>query len=155
MSSAVSPRSTIRSADLVHVPLLPLPSEEPETPAVDGDPRFHHAALAQRVLTAAGEVEAAEWMRDQVLEDVASDEEIGVGLDIGPVDGALETARWALDQAVSALHAEIRAAAERGVPLALLSEASALGVEELRLLLAAAPAVPAVASPVAALPAAV
>lgn len=135
MSKALSPRWATRSVDLVHVPLLPV---SPEHPGEDGPDRpggavcFHPAGLLQRVFTAAGEVEAAEWALDQVLEAVASGEEMGIGLDVTPLDGALESARWALDRAVSALRAEIRSAARHGVPLVLLAEASATDVGELR-----------------------
>lgn len=137
MSKAVFPQSTARSTDLVRAPLLLLSPEAPaDAGSLAGDPRFHHAELARRVFTAAGEVESAEWALDQALDDAAvSDDEIGVGLDIAPVDGALETARWALDQATSALHAEIRAASRHGVPLAVLAEVSALEVRELRAVL--------------------
>lgn len=141
MSKALSPQSTIRSVDLVHVPLLPVPPEHPVAAGPDrpdGDPRFHRAGLVQRVFTAAGEVEAAEWALDQALEAAASGEEVGVGVDVAPLDGALESARWVLDRAVDALHAEIRAAAHHGVPLALLAEASVTEVGEIRSVLGAA-----------------
>ena len=56
----------------------------------------------------------------QVLSDAAeSDEEIGVGLDVEPVDGALESARWSLDQAVCVLHDMMRWSASHGVTAAL------------------------------------
>ncbi|MEX5271719.1 hypothetical protein [Kocuria sabuli] len=137
MSKAVFPQSTAWSTDLARIPLLPLSPEAPvDAGSLAGDPRFHRAELVRRVFTAAGEVESAEWALDQALDDAAvSDDEIGVGLDIAPVDGTLETARWALDQATSALHAEIRAASRRGVPLAVLAEVSALEVQELRAVL--------------------
>ena len=135
MSRALSLRSAARSADLVHVPLLP---ESPVSPIEacadhpDGSVLLHPAGLLQRVFTAAGEVEAAEWALDQVLEAAASGEEVGIGFDVAPLDGALESARWSLDRAVGALHAEIRAAERHGVPLVLLAEASATDVRELR-----------------------
>ncbi len=140
MSKALSPQST-RSADLVHVPLLPEPAvppappEGPAGPGSDrpgGDLRFQRAGLLQRVLTAAGEAEAAEWALDQALEAAASGEEVGIGLDVAPLDGALESARWSLDRAVEALHAEIRTAARHGVPLARLAEASGAETAELQ-----------------------
>lgn len=144
MSKELSPPSTARSVDPVHVPLLAGFPEQagPERP--DGDLGFHPAGLLQRVFTAAGEVEAAEWAVDQVLEAAASGEEVGVGLDVAPLDGALESARWALDRAVGELHAEIRSAARRGVPLVLLAEAAATGIGELRSVLVSsgAPAAP-------------
>lgn len=134
MSNAVSPQPTPRPTDLLPVPLLPRPAAAvPGGPAQAGDPRFQHAGLLRRVFTAAGEVEAAEWGLDQVLDDAATScEEVGLGFDVAPVDGALESARWTLDQAVSTLHEELRAAARHGVPLALLCEASALEARELR-----------------------
>jgi len=143
MSTALSlrfPRSTARSADLVHVPLLPAsPDREGPGPAgpdrPDGDLGFHPARLLQRVFTAAGEAEAAEWALDQVLDAAASGEELGIGLDVAPLDGALESARWALDRAVGTLHAEIRSAARHGVPLVLLAEASATDVGDVRSML--------------------
>lgn len=141
MSSARSPQSTTRSADLVHVPLLPALPGAPVAAGAGrpvGDPRFRRAGLVQAVFTAAGEVEAAQWALDQVLEDAASGEEVGVGVDVAPLDGALESAHWALDRAVGALHAEVRAAAQDGVPLAVLAEASALEVDEVRSVLGAA-----------------
>ncbi|KLU08509.1 hypothetical protein ABL57_17845 [Kocuria sp. SM24M-10] len=64
---------------------------------------------------------------DQVFDAAAtSDEEIGIGVDVASVDGALESARWGLDQAVAALNAELRTAADSGVPLTDLAEASGL-----------------------------
>ncbi|MFI7585298.1 hypothetical protein ACH9DO_16125 [Kocuria sp. M1N1S27] len=141
MSSARSPQSTTRSADLVHVPLLPVPPGAPVATCPDGpvgDPRFRRAGLVQEVFTAAGEVEAAQWALDQVLEAAASGEEVGVGVDVAPLDGALESAHWALDRAVGVLHAELRAAAQHGVPLAVLTEASALELDEVRSVLGAA-----------------
>lgn len=145
MSQAVPPQSTTHPDGVLRVPLLPLPEDPPvraERPTGDGDPRFLHTVLLQRVFTAAGEVEAAEWELDQILDDAAvSGQEIGVGLDVGPVDGILESARWVLDQAVSTLHAEIRTAAHQGLPVVLLAEASALEAEEIRSVLAAAPQV--------------
>ncbi|GAA1768952.1 hypothetical protein [Kocuria aegyptia] len=138
MSNALSFPSTTRSVDLVHVPLLPGSPERPDEACADsagGDVGLHPAGLLQRVFTAAGEVETAEWALDQVLEAAASGEEVGIGLDVAPLDGALESAHWALDRAVEALRAELRRAARRGVPLALLAEASATDVGELRCLL--------------------
>lgn len=137
MSKAVFPQSATRSTDLARTPLLPLSPEAPvDAGDLAGDPRFHHAELVRRVFTAAGEVEAAEWALDQALDDAAaSDDEIGVGLDVAPVDGTLETARWALDQATSTLHAEILAASRCGVPLEVLAEASALEICVLRAVL--------------------
>ncbi|MFI7744293.1 hypothetical protein [Kocuria rhizosphaericola] len=149
MSKALSRQSTARSVDVVPVPLLP-GSPEPPVAAGRDDPdgglRFHRPGPLQRVFTAAGEVEAAEWALDQVLEAAASGEEVGVGLDVAPLDGALESARWVLDRAVAALHAEIRGAARHGVPSALLAEASATEEAELRSVLAVADA-PAGAGP--------
>jgi hypothetical protein len=138
MSSALSPRPASRSVDPVHVPLLP---ERPGDTAPDRRDEglgLHPAGLLQRVFAAAGEVEAAEWALDQVLDAVASGEELGIGLDVAPLDGALESARWALDRAVGALHAEIRCAARRGVPLCLLAEASATEPDEVRSVLRSA-----------------
>ena len=143
MSKAVPQQSTTWAAETVHAPLLSLPAECLDASGVDlcagdGDPRFLRPALVEQVFTAAGEVESAEWMLDQVLDDAAaSDEEIGVGLDVEPIDGALESARWSLDQAVSALHDTIRSAAGHGVSVAVLAEASALEVEEVRAVLEA------------------
>jgi len=142
MSKAVSPQpqqSTAWSVEAVHVPLLPPAPElhvEAERPACGSDPRFLHSWFTQRVLTAAGEVESAEWMLDRVLGDAAeSDAEIGIGLDVAPLDGALESARWALDQAVSGLNAELRNAAQHGVPLESLARTCALEVEDVRAVL--------------------
>lgn len=135
MGKALFPRSTARSVDLVHVPLLPGSTARPVEAGPDGpdgDLGVHHAGLLQRVFTAAGEVEAAEWALDQAHEAAASGEEVGIGLDVAPLDGALESARWALDRAVGTLHAELRCAARHGVPLVLLAEASATEVGELR-----------------------
>lgn len=147
MSKALSPRSTTRSADSTPAPLLtapavapmlPVPPEQSEQSVADGpdhpdgDPHVHRAGLLERVLVAVGEVEAVEWALDQLLEDAASGEEVGIGLDVAPLDGALESARWALDGAVGALHAELRFAASRGVPLALLAEVSGTEIGELR-----------------------
>lgn len=142
MNEAMPHRSTAWTVGSVHAPFLPVARgcfvERDEVPEVDDVP-FLHSALCQRVFTAAGEVEAAEWVLDGTLADAgASDGEIGVGLDVAPVDGALESARWALDQAVDALHAEIAAAARRGVPVPLLAEASGLDAEELGSVLDAA-----------------
>lgn len=141
MSSARSPQSTTRSVGLVHVPLLPVPPGRPVAAGPDspvGDPRFRRSGLVEAVFTAAGEVEAAQWALDQILEAAASGEEVGVGVDVAPLDGALESAHWALDRAVGALHAELRAAAQHGVPLAVLAEASALELDEVRSVLGAA-----------------
>lgn len=145
MSKAVSPQPTTRSTDLPPAPLLPLsPDLSGDAGDLAGDPRFRHAELVQRVFTAAGEVEAAEWALDQALDDAAaSDDEIGVGFDVAPLDGTLETARWALDQATSALHAQLRAAARHGVPPAVLAEASALDACALRAVLDEAEVLPA------------
>lgn len=131
-------------AGLVPDPLPPLPEGPPaaglpEAFAENGDAQEPHTDPIQRVLVAAGEVEEAEWALDQVLDAAAtSDEEIGLGFDVAPVDGALESARWALDQAVAALHAELRAAADAGVPLTDLAEASGLQPSALRTALDAA-----------------
>ena len=136
MSKAVPQQSTTWAAETVHVPLLPVPAESRGPSGADighggADPRFLRPALVDQVFAAAGAVESAEWMLDQVLDDAAaSDEEIGVGLDVGPIDGALESAHWALDQAVSALYDTIRSAASSGVTVAVLAEASALDAEE-------------------------
>ncbi|MFI7482105.1 hypothetical protein ACH9EU_06770 [Kocuria sp. M1R5S2] len=142
MSKAVPQQSTPPATDSVHVPLLQLPDEgalAPDVEAVDGEVRFHHPVLVERVFTAAGEVESAEWTLDQVLDDAAeSDGEIGVGFDVEPVDAALESARWALDQAVCELHRALRQAASHGVALAVLAEASGLGADGVRAVLAAA-----------------
>lgn len=144
MSKAVPQQSTPLAADSVHVPLLPLPGEgalapDAEATAVDRDARFHHPVLVERVFTAAGEVESAEWTLDQVLDDAAeSDGEIGVGLDVEPVDAALESARWALDQAVSELHEAVREAASHGVSVDVLADASGLEVGGVRAVLEAA-----------------
>lgn len=158
MSKAEPQQSTTWAAEAVHVPLLCLPAERTDASEAAlhaGDPRFLRPALVQQVFTAAGEVESAEWMLDQVRDDaMASDDEIGVGLDVEPVDGALESARWNLDQAVCALHHAIRSAASYGVTVADLAEVSALDVEEVRAVLEA-PALPAGADlgPAAAAPA--
>jgi hypothetical protein len=138
MSSALSPRPASRSVDPVHVPLLPERPDDAVRARRDDGPGLHPAALLQRVFTAAGEVEAAEWALDQVLDAVASGEEVGIGLDVAPLDGALESARWGLDRSVGVLHAEIRCAARRGVPLCLLAEASATELDEVRSVLRAA-----------------
>jgi hypothetical protein len=144
MSKAVPQQSTPLAAESVHVPLLPSPEEPapapgPEVSAGEWNLRFRHPALVERVFTAAGEVESAEWTLDQVLDDAAeSDGEIGVGLDVEPVDSALESARWALDQAVSELHEAVREAATHGVSVDVLAEASGLEVGGVRAVLDAA-----------------
>ncbi|MFE7629335.1 hypothetical protein [Kocuria sp. NPDC057446] len=138
MSSALSPRPTSRSVDPVHVPLLPEHPDDAAPDRQDEDLGLHPAGLLQRVFAAAGEVEAAEWALDRVLDAVASGEEVGIGLDVAPLDGALESARWSLDRAVGALHAEIRCAARRGVPLVLLAEASVTELDEVRSVLRSA-----------------
>lgn len=151
MSRTVSPQSAARSTELDPAPLLPLSPEA----AAAGEPPRCPEEVVQRVFTAAGEVEVAEWAMDRALDEAAgSDDEIGVGFDVAPVDGTLETARWALDQATSALHAQIRAASRVGVPVAVLAEASALEAHELAAVLAAADAAtsPAATSPAAAPP---
>jgi hypothetical protein len=130
--------------DLVPDPLAPIPDGRPaaglpEEAAENGNAQQRQADLVQRVLVAAGEVEEAEWALDQVLDAAAtSGEEIGLGFDVAPVDGALESARWALDQAVAALHADLRTAADSGVPLTDLAEASGLHASALRTALDAA-----------------
>jgi hypothetical protein len=146
MTQAVPPQSTTGPAETVHVPLLPAPSEFPEGIGArseqPGDPRFRHAQRVQHVLVAAGEVETAEWTLDQVLDDVAvSGGEVGVGYDVEPMDGALESARWALDQAVSVLHDSLRDAARHGAAVDVLAEAAALDAEEVRAVLGAEEAV--------------
>ncbi|MEX5262036.1 hypothetical protein [Kocuria sp. CPCC 205263] len=138
MSSSLFPRPTPRSVDPVHVPLLPERPDDAAPGRQDDGLGLHPAGLLQRVFTAAGEVEAAEWALDQVLDAVASGEELGIGLDVAPLDGALESARWALDRSAGALHAEIRCAARRGVPLCLLAEASATALDEVRSMLGSA-----------------
>ena len=144
MSAPVPARPMTPPAGLAPDPLGPLPDGRPaaaipEDLAGDGDARERQTDLIQRVLVAAGEVEEAEWALDQVLDAAAtSDEEIGLGFDVAPVDGALESARWALDQAVAALHAELRAAADSGIPLTDLVEASGLQASALRTALDAA-----------------
>ncbi len=144
MSTPGPARPMTPPAGLVPDPLAPIPDGRratglPEDLAEYGDAQERPTDLIQRVLVAAGEVEEAEWALDQVLDTAAtSDEEIGLGFDIAPVDGALESARWALDQAVAALHAELRAAAESGVPLSDLAEASGLQASALRTVLHAA-----------------
>lgn len=146
MNSAPSPQPMTRPVDLVHVPLPPAGPDVPVEAGAGrpgGDPRFRRAGLVREVFTAAGEVEAAQWALDQALEAAASGEEVGIGLDVAPLDGALESARWTLDQAVDTLHAGLRAAARHGVPLAVLAEAAALEVDEVRSVLGAcAPAGP-------------
>lgn len=142
MTKAVPPQPATRPAEALHVPLLPEPSELPEAPGdrreQDGDPRFCHAQYVQRVFAAAGEVETAEWTLDQVLDDAAgSDGEVGVGYDVEPVDGALESARWALDQAVGVLHESLREAARHGAATDVLAEAAALETGEVQAVLAA------------------
>jgi hypothetical protein len=138
MSSALSPRPAFRSVDPVHVPLLPEHPDDAAPDRQDDGLGLHPAGLLERVFTAAGEVEAAEWALDHVLDAVASGEEVGIGLDVAPLDGALESARWALDRAVGALRAEIRWAARHGVPLCLLAEASATELDEVRSVLRSA-----------------
>ena len=140
MTEAVPPQSTTGSAESVHAPLLPVPSELPEGLGAGservGDPRFRHMQRVQHVFAAAGEVETAEWTLDQVLGDVAvSAGAVGVGYDVEPVDGALESAQWALDQAVSVLHDRLRDAARHGVTVDVLAEAAALETEEVRAVL--------------------
>lgn len=143
MSKAVSPQlpqSTTWSVDAVHVPLLPAACEPPAgaaDPTGDADPRFLHDRFAQRLLVAAGEAESAEWMLDHVLGDAAETvAELGVGLDVEPLDSVLESALWALDQATGLLHAELRSAVRHGVPLEAAARAAALDVEEVRAVLA-------------------
>lgn len=145
MMSAPGPvRPMTPPTGLVADPLAPVPDGRPaaglpEDFAENGDAQQQQTDLIQRVLVAAGEVEEAEWALDQVLDAAAtSDEEIGLGFDVAPVDGALESARWALDQAAAALHAELRAAANSGVPLTDLAEASGLQASALRTALNAA-----------------
>lgn len=144
MSTPGPARPMTPPAGLVPDPLAPIPDGRrpaglPEDLAENGDAQERQTDLIQRVLVAAGEVEEAEWTLDQVLDAAAtSAEEVGLGLDVAPVDGALESARWALDQAVAALHAELRAAADSGVPLTDLAEASGLQASALRTALDAA-----------------
>ncbi len=153
MSASDPTRPMTAPVALVPDPLPPLPDGRlvaaiPEDLARDSDPRQRPVDLIQRVLVAAGEVEEAEWALDQVLDAAAtSDEEIGLGSDVAPVDSALESARWALDQAVAALHAELRAAADSGVPLTDLVEASGLSAGALRTALDTAPGTTAEALP--------
>lgn len=141
MSKAMSQQSTAWAVETVHAPFLPVTREaltggEGVHATGNTDVRFLAPALCQRVFTAAGEVEAAEWALDRTVADAAASEyEIGVGLDVEPVDVALESARWALDQAVHALHAEIAAAARHGVPVHLLAEASGLDAAQIGSLL--------------------
>jgi hypothetical protein len=144
MSTPGPARPMTFPAGLVPDPLPPLPDGPPaaglpEGLAGNGNALERRADPIQRVLVAAGEVEEAEWALDQVLDAAAtSDEEIGLGLDVAPMDGALESARWALDQAVAALHAQLRAAADAGVPLTDLADASGLQISALRTALNAA-----------------
>ena len=144
MSTPVPERPMSPAADLVPAPLAPLPdglpaAAIPEDLGGGGGPGRWQTDSIQRVLVAAGEVKEAEWALDQVLNAAAtSDEEIGLGFDVAPVDGALESARWALDQAVAVLHAQLRAAADSGVPLIDLAEASGLQTSALRTALDAA-----------------
>lgn len=141
MNMASPPQTATRSISVVHVPLPPSPPEllaatVADHPSPGGRRPSPPAELVRHVFTAAGEVEAAEWELDQVCADAAaSGTAFGTGLDVEPVDGVLESAQWALDQAVSALHTGIRAASEHGVPDDLLAEASALDVEEIRAVL--------------------
>ena len=72
MSSALSPRQAFRSVDPVHVPLLPEHPDDAAPDRQDDGLGLHPAGLLQRVFTAAGEVEAAEWALDHVLDAVAS-----------------------------------------------------------------------------------
>ncbi len=144
MNTPVPERPMPPAGGLLPAPLVPLP-DGPPAAAIPEDlggenvPGQRQTDSIQRVLVAAGEVEEAEWALDQVLDTAASsEEEVGLGFDVAPVDGDLESARWALDQAVAALHAQLRAAADAGVPLTDLAEASGLQTSALRTALDAA-----------------
>lgn len=109
--------------------------------AAGEDERLFHPFFTRRVLAAAGRAETAEWAVDQQLAEAG-----------GPGDpdrrrwlleAGTETARWELDQAVSALHAELRLAARHGVPFSDLAEAAGLDEETVTAALRHVPAPPA------------
>lgn len=149
MSSALSPRDeqpVLWADDPAPSPLLSdlhdlidEPAEAPEEEVAGvADPRFLRAELERRVLAAAGEVESAEWALDRTREEAAwGGAEIGVGLDVEPVDSELETARWSLDQAVRRLHAELHRAARHGLPVEDIARAASLEPGEVGAVLAA------------------
>lgn len=96
-----------------------------------GDERLFHSFFTRRVLAAAGRVETAEWSFDQ---QVAETPALLGGEDddarrLWLFEAGAESARWDLDRAVHALHAELRLAARHGVPFAALAEAAGLDDE--------------------------
>ncbi|MEX5303543.1 hypothetical protein [Kocuria sabuli] len=96
-----------------------------------GDELLFHSFFTRRVLAAAGRVETAEWSFDQQVADASAllgcEDDAARRLWLFEAD--TESARWELDQAVHALHAELRLAACHGVPFTALAEAAGLDDE--------------------------
>lgn len=93
-----------------------------------GDERLLHSFFTRRVLAAAGRAETAEWSFDQQVAETPAPlgREDDASRRLWLFEAGTEAARWELDQAVHALHAELRLAARHGVPFAALAEAAGL-----------------------------
>ncbi|GAA1754949.1 hypothetical protein [Kocuria aegyptia] len=119
----------VHACDCGFLQETPLPEGTVPSIVPDGETMLFRPFFTQRVLAAAGQVEAAEWSFDQALADaapLASPDAEEQARRLCAYEAGLEAERWRLDQAVETLREELRLAVRHDVPITLLAREAAL-----------------------------